>query len=198
VQLSEAAKANTTIGTPLFMSPEVLEGAEYDSQADIWSLAITAIQMAEGFPPHFKENVMRAMLLISTGPAPKLTDEAKWSGDFHNFLGVCLQRDPAHRPTATALLEHPFIKKGTSDYHSLIRSWMDRAKAKADAEKADKDAAKASSSSASSSTTSSVASSAAGKKPPPKDTPKKVGKESLYPVVCVCVCVCMRVLSCVV
>mmetsp|Transcript_10428 Transcript_10428/g.26229 ORF Transcript_10428/g.26229 Transcript_10428/m.26229 type:complete len:894 (-) Transcript_10428:37-2718(-) len=162
VQLSEAAKANTTIGTPLFMSPEVLEGAEYDSQADIWSLAITAIQMAEGLPPHFKENVMRAMLLISTGPAPKLAEEAKWSADFHNFLGICLQRDPSHRPTAAALLDHPFIKKGAADYHSVIRAWMDKAKAKADAEKAAKEAGKTA-----------PASAAASKKPPVAKTVKE-------------------------
>jgi len=105
-------KRKTVIGTPYWMAPEVLQSAEYDGKADIWSLAITAIELAVGEPPHSNVHPMRAIFLIPTSEPPTLPDPDDWSDDFNNFLKTCLQKEPLRRPTASTLLNsHPFITK---------------------------------------------------------------------------------------
>ena len=51
----------------------------YDGQADIWSLAITCIEMVEGNPPLHNVHPMRAIFMIPSKPSPTLSEPAKWS-----------------------------------------------------------------------------------------------------------------------
>lgn len=109
-QLSEEAqKRNTVIGTPFWMAPEVIREEGYDHRADIWSLGITAIEMAEGKPPLSKSHPMRAMFMIPSNPPPTLEDREKWTDKFHSFLEKCLVKKPDERATAAMLLDDPFI-----------------------------------------------------------------------------------------
>lgn len=104
------AKRKTVIGTPYWMAPEVLQSLAYDGKADIWSLAITAIEMAVGEPPHASIHPMRAIFLIPTSPPPTLPDPEEWSDEFHDFIRVCCLKDPTRRPSARWLLDnHQFI-----------------------------------------------------------------------------------------
>ena len=73
------SKKKTLTGTPYWMSPEVLSNSEYNKKTDIWSLGITAIEMAEGNPPYAHINYMRAMFVIQKKPAQSLTQPEKWS-----------------------------------------------------------------------------------------------------------------------
>ena len=73
------SKKKTLTWTPYWMSPEVLSNSEYNKKTDIWSLGITAIEMAEGNPPYAHINYMRAMFVIQKKPAQSLTQPEKWS-----------------------------------------------------------------------------------------------------------------------
>ena len=77
-------------GTPHWMSPEVLTKSEYNKKTDIWSLGITAIEMAEGDPPYSNMNYIKAMLYIPTNPPSGLTLPENWSPEFNNFISRCL------------------------------------------------------------------------------------------------------------
>lgn len=67
--LNTYSKKQTMAGTPHWMSPEVLTKSEYNKKTDIWSLGITAIEMAQGDPPYSDINYIKAMLLIPIQPA---------------------------------------------------------------------------------------------------------------------------------
>ena len=102
-------------GTPHWMSPEVLTKSEYNKKTDIWSLGITAIEMAEGDPPYSNINYIKAMLLIPIQPPQGLTEPVKWTPLFNNFIKRCLTVDSKQRPTAKELLLDPFIMDYITD-----------------------------------------------------------------------------------
>ncbi len=104
------------IGTPYWMSPEIIacetdKEVSYDTRTDIWSLGITCIELAEKEPPHNELNPNRVMMRIRKSEPPKLADQRPgvWSKTFHEFLAVCLDKNPENRASARELLKHPFI-----------------------------------------------------------------------------------------
>ncbi|VDO47610.1 unnamed protein product [Haemonchus placei] len=113
------AKRNTVIGTPFWMAPEVIEEIGYDTKADIWSLGITAIEMAEGRPPYADIHPMRAIFMIPTKPPPTFKKPDEWSDEFNDFIRQCLVKKPDDRKTASQLVEvtmpHNFRKFNTDD-----------------------------------------------------------------------------------
>lgn len=108
------ARRMSFIGTPYWMAPEVaaveIKGG-YNELCDIWSVGITAIELAELQPPLFDVHPLRVLFLMSKSgyQPPKLKDKAKWSSTFYNFVKSMLIRNPKKRPSAKKMLTHLFV-----------------------------------------------------------------------------------------
>ncbi|XP_047200974.1 TRAF2 and NCK interacting kinase a isoform X14 [Girardinichthys multiradiatus] len=129
-------KRNTFIGTPYWMAPEVIAcdenpEATYDCKSDLWSLGITAMEMAEGAPPLCDMHPMRALFLIPRNPAPRLKSK-KWSRKFQSFIENTLVKNHTQRPSTEQLLSHPFITELPNERHLRIqlKDHIDRTKKK--------------------------------------------------------------------
>jgi serine/threonine-protein kinase OSR1/STK39 len=95
----------------------------YDYKADIWSLGITALELAKGYAPYAKYPPMRVLILTIQEDPPSLDtydeedggdeyddlmeycDEEEYSKSFRSFVDSCLQKNPAKRPKSTDLLQ---------------------------------------------------------------------------------------------
>ncbi|XP_047563122.1 misshapen-like kinase 1 isoform X7 [Lutra lutra] len=129
-------RRNTFIGTPYWMAPEVIAcdenpDATYDYRSDIWSLGITAIEMAEGAPPLCDMHPMRALFLIPRNPPPRLKSK-KWSKKFTDFIDTCLIKTYLSRPPTEQLLKFPFIRDQPTERQVRIqlKDHIDRSRKK--------------------------------------------------------------------
>ncbi|XP_017070856.1 serine/threonine-protein kinase mig-15 isoform X5 [Drosophila eugracilis] len=127
-------RRNTFIGTPYWMAPEVIAcdenpDATYDNRSDLWSLGITALEMAESQPPLCDLHPMRALFLIPRNSPPRLKSK-KWSKKFHGFIDTVLVKDYHQRPYTENLLKHAFIKDQPTDRQVRIqlKDHIDRCK----------------------------------------------------------------------
>ncbi len=109
------------------MAPEVMEQIHgYDTKADIWSLGITAMELAKGEAPYARYPPMKVLLLTIQEDPPSLDTymdyeeedfdrkskkhEVKWSRSFRSMIDWCLQKDPAKRPNCEELLNHEHFR----------------------------------------------------------------------------------------
>lgn len=127
-------RRNTFIGTPYWMAPEVIAcdenpDATYDNRSDLWSLGITALEMAESQPPLCDLHPMRALFLIPRNPPPRLKSK-KWAKKFHSFIETVLVKDYHQRPYTEQLLKHPFIRDQPTERQVRIhlKDHIDRCK----------------------------------------------------------------------
>ncbi|XP_077743854.1 nik-related protein kinase isoform X1 [Canis aureus] len=114
-------RRNSFIGTPYWMAPEVIDCDEdprrsYDYRSDVWSVGITAIEMAEGAPPLCNLQPLEALFVILRESAPKVKSSG-WSRKFHNFMEKCMIKNFLFRPTSANMLHHPFVQNIKNEGH---------------------------------------------------------------------------------
>uniref|UniRef100_A0A8C1TY63 non-specific serine/threonine protein kinase n=1 Tax=Cyprinus carpio TaxID=7962 RepID=A0A8C1TY63_CYPCA len=114
---SIASPANSFVGTPYWMAPEVIlamDEGQYEGKVDIWSLGITCIELAERKPPLFNMNAMSALYHIAQNESPTL-QSSEWTDYFRNFVDSCLQKLPQDRSNSEELLKHAFVRRERPD-----------------------------------------------------------------------------------
>uniref|UniRef100_A0AAY4BM56 non-specific serine/threonine protein kinase n=1 Tax=Denticeps clupeoides TaxID=299321 RepID=A0AAY4BM56_9TELE len=107
-------RRDSFIGTPYWMAPEVVmcetsKDRPYDYKADIWSLGVTLIELAQIEPPNHELNPMRVLLKIAKSEPPTLMQPSKWSPEFRDFLKKALDKSVDNRWSTAQLLQHPFV-----------------------------------------------------------------------------------------
>lgn len=129
--ISIKQNANTNyerIGSPYWMSPEVIKRNPYSNKIDIWSLGITCIELAEGEPPYSNLKPFNAMKAIEENPPSTFTFPNNYSKEFKQFVQKCLIVDPKKRPTVSELLKTNFMinnAKGKHVLHNLVKTKLD-------------------------------------------------------------------------
>ncbi|ORZ36589.1 kinase-like domain-containing protein, partial [Catenaria anguillulae PL171] len=128
-------RANSFIGTPFWMAPEVIKSENdrnnwYDAKADVWSIGITVIELADKCPPLAEIHPFTALKHILNDSMPLgLKNPKKRSKQMNEFIQYCLTRDPRRRPSCNDLLQHPFLQKAqTLRGDALIADLVEKAK----------------------------------------------------------------------
>eukprot|EP01059_Diplonema_ambulator_P002014 TRINITY_DN1164_c2_g1_i3.p1 TRINITY_DN1164_c2_g1~~TRINITY_DN1164_c2_g1_i3.p1 ORF type:complete len:642 (+),score=204.98 TRINITY_DN1164_c2_g1_i3:65-1927(+) len=118
------AVAQTIIGSPCNMSPEVIEGKAYNQASDVWSLGCLLFEMCalrKPFTSHNLNQLVQQVTVEKTPPAPKHT-----SPMVQDLLKTLLEKDPAKRATLHDVLAHPAIQSAlvssTTPTHKAART----------------------------------------------------------------------------
>ncbi|KAJ1977874.1 hypothetical protein H4R35_002128 [Dimargaris xerosporica] len=110
VQLTlETPTQVAVVGTPYWMSPEIIKGRPHGTKVDIWSFGIVVVEMAQGQPPYMDYPYLKALYLIASSGRPDWDEPNRWSDELKSFVDQCTQLDAATRPNARSLLKHPFL-----------------------------------------------------------------------------------------
>ena len=107
-------KMRCCVGTPNWMSPEMITSRNYGPGCDIWSLGICCIEMLSGAPPYCRiTDTNKIMDKIASKQKPIIPQEHRYSNSLRAFVYSCLEVEPENRASAKVLLSHPFLKCAT-------------------------------------------------------------------------------------
>ncbi|EFA76297.1 protein serine/threonine kinase [Heterostelium album PN500] len=98
-------------GSPLWMPPEMILQRPHSYTADIWSLAVCLLELANRNHKLRKDPIKTMFMVGTEGIKEPFEDPNRWSDNFQDFISKCLRFTPSERPTALELLNHPFIQQ---------------------------------------------------------------------------------------
>ncbi|KAL5213513.1 hypothetical protein ABZP36_024360 [Zizania latifolia] len=108
-EMSILNQARSSKGTVYWMAPEVAKAKPHGPPADIWSLGCTVLEMLTGKVPYPDMEWTFALLKIGRGIPPEIPTTL--SEDARDFIMRCVKANPNDRPSATQLLDHPFVQR---------------------------------------------------------------------------------------
>eukprot|EP00118_Oscarella_pearsei_P007211 m.34505 g.34505 ORF g.34505 m.34505 type:complete len:1380 (+) comp31989_c0_seq3:167-4306(+) len=109
-------RANTVLGTPYYISPEMCEGKPYNDKSDIWALGCVVYEMANRQRTFEGSNLPALVNKIMKGQFAPV--KSSYSESFRRLIQDMLQRNPEARPSAQALVNTRLpllVKKFVSD-----------------------------------------------------------------------------------
>lgn len=110
----DSVYAKTNVGTPQYMSPEVIGEKEYDEKSDIWSMGCLIQELANLRPPFEAQNQYALAIKIKNAQYNRLP--ISYSHDLMEIINKMLHKNPKERPTATELCEYPLLKIRHKEY----------------------------------------------------------------------------------
>ncbi|KNC51583.1 NEK protein kinase [Thecamonas trahens ATCC 50062] len=121
-QLGSQSMATSSVGTPLYFSPELCLDAAYDDKSDVWALGCLLYELATGEPPFVASNqIALAQAIVHDEPAPlphAFSPELRW------LISLMLTKDPSERPSIATLLDTPAVRVRIDKallYHQVLR-----------------------------------------------------------------------------
>ncbi len=110
-------EAKTMAGTPINLSPEIVNGKEYSYQSDIWSLGVVLYELCALKPPFTANGFAGLAVKIIKGqflPIP-----GHFSRELQNLIGMLLRVNPAKRPSAAEILNMSFVSGKLKEFQEL-------------------------------------------------------------------------------
>ena len=112
--------AQTAIGTPYYLAPELINGEGYEYKADVWALGVLLYEMAALRRP-FEASTLPALALrivrVDYAPPP-----ADYSAELRALIGSVLQREPERRPAIAQIAATPLVRRHHTKIQAQLRS----------------------------------------------------------------------------
>nr|XP_020031209.1 serine/threonine-protein kinase Nek9 isoform X2 [Castor canadensis] len=108
---SEYSMAETLVGTPYYMSPELCQGVKYNFKSDIWAVGCVIFELLTLKRTFDATNPLNLCVKIVQGIRAMDVDSSQYSLELIQMVHACLDQDPEQRPTADELLDRPLLRK---------------------------------------------------------------------------------------
>lgn len=117
---SMAAQQNLTqtgdsLGTPIYMAPEIVQGGRGDKQSDLYSLGVLAYELVMGTPPFVAQTWVALAAMHVSKPAPEIPED-KAPGWYREMVLRLLEKDPMNRFSSASEL-YSYIERYKAEEH---------------------------------------------------------------------------------